>query len=81
MDVFAAGDGRTRRIAASGRDIYAVTAPLVVEACVRLLSQRPRRGGAFAPTELFDPQDFLGALSRDIRVEDLGQTHPMSMLQ
>jgi hypothetical protein len=77
MDVIASGDGLPRRVAAFGRDIYAVSAPLVVEACVRLLSRRPVRGGSFAPAELFDPQDFLAALSSDIRVESISQPHPM----
>jgi Saccharopine dehydrogenase NADP binding domain len=77
MDVFASGDGVSRRLAAFGRDIYAVSAPLVVEACMRVLSQRPRKGGTFAPVELFDPQDFLAALSPDIRVESISQPCPM----
>lgn len=73
MDVFASGGGLSRRLAAFGRDIYAVSAPLVVEACMRVLSQRPRKGGTFAPAELFDPQDFLAALSSDIRMESISQ--------
>ncbi len=77
MDVFASGEGLSRRLAAFGRDIYAVTAPLVVEACMRVLSQSPRKGGTFAPAELFDPQDFLAALSPDIRVESISQPCPM----
>jgi short subunit dehydrogenase-like uncharacterized protein len=80
MDVFASGDGQSRRIAAFGRDIYAVTAPLVVEACMRLLSQTRREGGTFAPAELFDPQDFLAALGSDIRVEAGSQACPMSAI-
>jgi len=55
MDVFASGEGRSRRLAAFGCDIYAVSAPLVVEACMRVLSQKARKGGTFAPAELFDP--------------------------
>jgi short subunit dehydrogenase-like uncharacterized protein len=77
MDVFASGEGLSRRLAAFGCDIYAVSAPLVVEACMRVLSQRPRKGGTFAPAELFDPQDFLAALSPDIRVESISQPRPM----
>ncbi len=79
MDVIASGDGLSRRMAAFGRDIYAVSAPLVVEACMRLLLRRPVRGGSFAPAELFDPQDFLAALSSDIRVEPTGQPYPLEI--
>ncbi len=81
MDVVASGDGISKRIAASGRDIYAVTAPLVVEACLRVLSHKSRPGGAFAPAQLFDPQDFLAALSSDIRVESMSQACPMEKIQ
>jgi short subunit dehydrogenase-like uncharacterized protein len=77
MDVAASGDGRSKRVAACGRDIYAVSAPLVVEACMRVLSGGSRKGGAFAPAELFDPEDFLAALSSDIRVETMEQVRPM----
>jgi Saccharopine dehydrogenase NADP binding domain len=77
MDVFASGEGLSRRLAAFGRDIYAVSAPLVVEACMRVLSQTPRKGGTFAPAELFDPQDFLAAPSLDIRLESISQPCPM----
>lgn len=81
MDVTASGDGDTKRMAAFGCDIYAVTAPLVVESCMRVLSQSRRKGGAFAPSELFDPQDFLAALSSDIRVEPISQTRPMEKIR
>lgn len=81
MDVYASGDGLSRRITASGRDIYAVSAPLVVEACMRIVSERHRKGGAFAPAELFNPQDFFAALSSDIRVESSSESCPMATLQ
>jgi hypothetical protein len=77
MDVYASGDGLSKRIAAFGCDIYAVSAPLVVEACLRVLSKSPRKGGTFAPAELFDSQDFLAALTSDIRVESSSQPCPM----
>jgi short subunit dehydrogenase-like uncharacterized protein len=78
MDVYASGDGMSKRIAAFGHDIYAVSAPLVVEACMRLLSDGPRKGGAFAPAELFEPRDFLAALGSDIRVEPMSPARPSS---
>jgi short subunit dehydrogenase-like uncharacterized protein len=52
-----------RRAAAQGRDIYAFTAPLVVEAVERILDGRVRRSGALAPGEAFDSTDFLRALA------------------
>lgn len=53
----------TRRASASGRDIYAVTAPLVVEAVQRILRGEIGKRGALAPGQLFDAEDFLGALA------------------
>jgi short subunit dehydrogenase-like uncharacterized protein len=73
VDVVASGDGISRRIAASGCDIYAVSAPLVAEACMRVLSRERGHGGTFAPAELFDPQDFLAALNPDICVGPMSQ--------
>jgi hypothetical protein len=55
--------GQERRATARGRDIYGVTAPLVVEAAGRILAGHASGGGAFSPGEMFDPQDFLAALS------------------
>jgi hypothetical protein len=52
-----------RRISAAGRDIYAVTAPLVAEAARRLIDGRAKVQGAAAPGEAFDAADFLDALS------------------
>ena len=69
MDVRASGAGKSRRIIASGHDIYAVTAPIVAEACMRIVTGRSAKGGAFAPGELFDSRDFLSALRSDIHVE------------
>jgi len=68
VDVVARGDRGAVRIAASGRDIYAVSAPLVVEACLQILQHPPRQGGTYAPGEIFDPKSFLGALSSDLKV-------------
>ena len=50
-------------VSAAGRDIYAVTAPLVVEATRRLIDGRAKVQGAAAPGEVFDAADFLDALS------------------
>jgi hypothetical protein len=68
MDVEVHGDAQVHRMSAAGRDIYAVTAPLVVEACARLLASPSIRGGAFAAGSLFDAPDFLHALAPNIQV-------------
>jgi len=63
MDVRATSGHGQNRIVASGRDIYAVTAPIVVEACLRVLENPPVTGGAYAPAELFEASSFLAALA------------------
>ncbi|MGW0802436.1 saccharopine dehydrogenase family protein [Nonomuraea sp. NPDC002799] len=63
VDAVVRRGGEQRRATASGRDIYAVTAPLVVEATARILDGRITRTGAAAPGELFDAPDFLRALA------------------
>jgi short subunit dehydrogenase-like uncharacterized protein len=53
-----------RRAIARGRDIYAVTAPIVSEAVERILDGRYKAlSGAVAPGQIFDAQDFLDTLS------------------
>lgn len=68
MDVRARANDSQARITASGVDIYAVTAPLVAEACQRILDRRPAQGGAYAPAELFDAGDFLSALAPHLAI-------------
>jgi NAD(P)-dependent dehydrogenase (short-subunit alcohol dehydrogenase family) len=51
-----------RRAVARGRDIYAVTAPLVVEAAQRVVTRHAERAGVFAAGEIFDARDFLSSL-------------------
>nr|WP_239542422.1 saccharopine dehydrogenase [Micromonospora terminaliae] len=60
--VVRSGDTR-RRITASGRDIYAVSAPLAVEAVHRILDGRTRTSGVASAGAIFDAPDFLRALS------------------
>jgi short subunit dehydrogenase-like uncharacterized protein len=64
-DVVVRRGSDTRRITSSGRDIYAVTAPIVVEGAVRLLNGRHRGAGAMAPGQAFDAADVLATLERD----------------
>ena len=54
---------------ASGQDIYAVSAPLAVEAVHRILTGRTRTTGVASAGEMFDAPDFLRALSAHISVE------------
>ena len=52
-----------RRASLSGRDIYAVTAPIVCEAVSWALDGRTKTTGVVAAGELFDARRFLCALS------------------
>jgi hypothetical protein len=61
-----------RRAIAQGRDIYAFTAPLVVEAVERILDGRACGNGALAPGETFDSTDFLRALAPEYLTFELG---------
>lgn len=63
MEVVAHRDQQTRRAIASGQDIYAVTAPLVVEAMERIVEGRCSTLGATTAGETFDAPDFLAALA------------------
>jgi short subunit dehydrogenase-like uncharacterized protein len=63
VDVVIAQSGTTRRVTATGRDIYAVSAPIVVEATERLLSGKVApQGGVASLGEIFNARDFLAAL-------------------
>lgn len=62
VDVRVHRQGRTRRAIAQGRDIYAVSAPLIVEAVVRILDGRAHAMGVVAPGQAFDAASFLSAL-------------------
>ncbi|MBA3962568.1 MAG: saccharopine dehydrogenase NADP-binding domain-containing protein [Chthoniobacterales bacterium] len=52
-----------RRAIARGRDIYWVTAPIVVEAVERILAGKFTRPGTVPAAEAFDARDFLDELS------------------
>ncbi|QWF17085.1 saccharopine dehydrogenase family protein [Lysobacter capsici] len=62
MDTVVRRNGQARHASASGRDIYAITAPLVVEALQRIGDGRSRATGVVAPGEAFDAREFLEAL-------------------
>jgi short subunit dehydrogenase-like uncharacterized protein len=62
VDVVVRNGSDERRVQAAGRDIYAVTAPLVVEAALRLIRD-PLHHGVLSPGEVFDARNFLEALA------------------
>jgi len=63
VEVVARSGGVERRAVASGRDIYAVTAPLVVEAAFRILAGAGDTAGVASVGARFDAKDFLSSLS------------------
>ena len=63
VDVVVRRGGSVQRMSVSGRDIYAVTAPILAEAVLRLLDGRARRVGALPPGAAFDAVDVLTALT------------------
>ena len=63
MEAIVRKGSEKRRATASGRDIYAITAPIVAEATERILDGRCKNLGTAAAGELFDARDFLESLS------------------
>jgi hypothetical protein len=63
MEVVATAGSRTRRAWAAGQDIYAVSAPMLVEAALRLLNPASGLRGALVLGQLGDAREFLGALA------------------
>jgi hypothetical protein len=62
VEVVARSGGAERRATAAGRDIYAVTAPLVVEAAQRILAGTGDAPGAAPVGARFDAAGFLRSL-------------------
>lgn len=71
VDVVVRRGDTERRAVARGRDIYAVTAPLAVEAVHRILTGRTRTLGVASAGRIFDAPDFLRALSPHITLDPL----------
>ncbi|CAL9507273.1 hypothetical protein SUDANB95_03536 [Actinosynnema sp. ALI-1.44] len=63
VDVLVRANGEERRLTATGRDIYAISAPLAVEAVARVLTGRVKATGVVSAGAAFDAPDFLKALS------------------
>ena len=61
--------GEVRRATAAGQDIYAVTAPMAVEAVERILTGRITTTGVASAGEIFDATDFLRSLAPHITFE------------
>ena len=62
VDTIVRRGGQMRRATAQGRDIYEVSAPLIVEAMERIVDGRCRTIGVAAPGEAFDARGFLESL-------------------
>ncbi|MFD1149016.1 saccharopine dehydrogenase family protein [Saccharothrix hoggarensis] len=69
VDVVVRSGDEERRASASGQDIYAVSAPLAVEAVDRVLTGRTRTTGVASAGAAFDAPDFLRALSAHLAVD------------
>jgi short subunit dehydrogenase-like uncharacterized protein len=69
VDVVARSAGQVRRASASGCDIYAVSAPLVVEALGRILDGSAKGPGVFTAGQLFEADGFLQSLSPDLLIQ------------
>ena len=66
VDAVVRSGDTVRRATVSGQDVYAVTAPLVVEALERVLTGRTKTLGVASASEAFDSPDFLHALALHI---------------
>jgi Saccharopine dehydrogenase NADP binding domain len=62
VDLVVRNGDEERRITATGRDIYAITAPIVVEALERVCEPGHQDAGAFALGQLLDAQAVLQTL-------------------
>jgi short subunit dehydrogenase-like uncharacterized protein len=63
IDCEAVAGTTRRRGTISGRDVYGLTARTTVEAALRLAAPSYDRAGALAPSEAFDPEDYLAAMA------------------
>ena len=80
VDVIVRNGMDTRRAIARGRDIYAFTAPLVVEAAQRILDGTVVGVGVLAPGEMFDAPSFLRALAPEHLTFEMRSKAPPSPL-
>jgi hypothetical protein len=65
MEVIVRSGENIRRAMATGRDIYAITAPLIAEATIRIVNSMIKKTGVVSAGEIFDAKGFLKSLSPD----------------
>ncbi|MBI1754176.1 MAG: saccharopine dehydrogenase NADP-binding domain-containing protein [Acidobacteria bacterium] len=63
LEVRVVQDGATKAAGVRGQDIYAVTAPIAIQAALRLLRPSYRHSGALALAEAVDPVELLCELN------------------
>ena len=68
VDVLVRSDGVERRATARGQDIYAISAPLAVEAVRRILAGQTRTTGVASAGAMFDAADFLKSLPLEVEL-------------
>jgi hypothetical protein len=71
MEVAVSSGEKVRRATATGQDIYAITAPLIVEAAIRIVDGLIKKTGVVSPGEVFDANDFLKSLSPEYLTIDI----------
>jgi hypothetical protein len=75
MEIIAIKGSIKRSIFAQGQDIYAVTAPLVVEGINRIFSKRVNKTGVTTMGEVYDATNFLQSLNKnDIRISAIEES-------
>lgn len=57
--------GEERRAVVNGQDIYAITAPIVVEAAERVIANRRNLSGVLTGAQISDAREFLKSLAPD----------------
>jgi hypothetical protein len=78
VDVHVRRGTDVRRLTATGQDIYAVSAPIIVEGAIRLSAGHHRGPGALAPGEAFDADEVLAALERRVDGFDVRRDAPVA---
>ena len=71
MEVIVRSGEKLRRAMATGRDIYAITAPLIVQATIRIAEGFIKKVGVVSPGEVFDATDFLKSLCPEYLAIDI----------
>ena len=68
VDVVARKGSEERHASACGLNIYAISAPIVVEATQRILTRQTRRSGVVAAGQAFDAREFLESLPMHLSI-------------